>query len=238
MQLICYTERVLGGLIVFVDFFEWLKNIGITSAFVSALVSTLIVEFYKKNKDLDNEKKIKEIEHKYEVELTKLQIKTDTLTFISNTQYEKEFQIYMEVWEAMDECIRYTNMLYPQFEYAPSKSDKEEYLKFCQDKYEKFATAYNTYLKCMKKYEPFYEEKICENFSNLLSVCCEVGDIFRDEEIMKYTSPTFMFVQNEPMLKEDKQFVRKDSKEQIKELRQELKHDIKDYLNNLKTKFN
>ena len=45
------------------------------------------------------------------------------------------------------------------------------------------------------------------NFKEILNICSKVGNIFNDEEIQKYISPTFTLVQNDRMDIEDTKYV-------------------------------
>lgn len=159
------------------------------------------------------------------------------MTYVSNIQYEKEFSIYLEIWESMINCVARTNALYPSgMNYAPTKGNTEEYLDFCKNKYKEYAHAYNLYLANVEKYEPFYDESVYSNFKEILNICSKVGNIFNDEEIQKYISPTFTLVQNDRMNIEDTKYVYIGSKKEIKEIKEKLRIDIKSYLDKLKVK--
>lgn len=179
------------------------------------------------------ERYMEDVKHKYEVELNNLQSRLSTLTHISNIQYEKEFEIYQAIWKSMYDCIIKTKALYPQgLVFVPQ--DKEELKMYKIKKYEDWAHSYNTFMDDYISYEILLNDELNDKFSELRMVCSRVGAIFEAEELLKDTSPTFAAVKNEPMLKEEFNFVYRESHKEIERLRLEIKNIIKESLKKLR----
>ena len=236
-----------GGYLMNIDFktiiefvMVFIGGLGGFSVIVLALskwLSDIIAKKYIEKVKYEYQLEINKVKQKYDIELTEIKSKFESLTYVSNIQYEKEFSIYLEIWESMINCVALTNALYPSgMNYAPTKGNTEEYLGFCKNKYKEYVHAYNLYLANVEKYEPFYDESVYSNFKEILNICSKVGNIFNDEEIQKYISSTFTLVQNDRMDIEDTKYVYIESKKEIKEIKEKLRIDIKSYLDKLKVK--
>lgn len=71
---------------------------------VLTLISSGVVGVFLKN-HFDN--KLNKSNHDHEEEMNKLKAKLESDTFISNKQYEKEFEIYQELWGNQIDCYSY-----------------------------------------------------------------------------------------------------------------------------------
>lgn len=181
------------------------------------------------------ERYMEKVKFKYDEELTSLKACNDNLIFISNIQYEKEFNIYQKIWLSMFECIVNTGQLYPQGMYYRPPSGKE-LDDFLAEKHKKWAESYNAFLKDLIAYEPFFENNVYEKMNEIRLLCLKVGSIHEREEFRKKDSPTFAMVRNEPMSSEDNNFVWVESHELLEKLRSEVKTQIQIYLKSTKIK--
>ena len=67
-------------------------------------------EKQKNRKDLEKikkefQKEIEELQYNFQKEINKLNSINETVTYISKTQYDKEFSIYQEIWGKLHECM-------------------------------------------------------------------------------------------------------------------------------------
>lgn len=179
------------------------------------------------------ERYMEKVKNDYDIELTELKAEKDSLVFTSNMQYEKEFQIYQEVWASFFDCLIVTNSLYPSgLHFQPLV--KEELKKFQEDKFHKWATSYNELLNKMSHYEPFMRNEIYEKLNETRKVMVEVGSIFEHEELLKYKTPTYAMVQNERMDSKTYQYVWSESHTKLEKLKNETKELLQIYLESLK----
>lgn len=120
------------------------------------------------------------IEKKYEMELEKYKHDLDDQTnraklllnrisYISEKQYDKEFDIYLEVWDAIIKCRQCLQELFDAFTGPPAfkYEDQEKQLK---EKAENFTICYSNLSATILKHAPFYEDQFYTAFVNISKV--------------------------------------------------------------------
>lgn len=134
------------------------------------------------NRILENEKKAHQLEienYKSQLAISLEQIKSlnDKALYISKVQYDKEFQIYQDIWEKLHDCIVETLDLCSKVQSSPVDNDEKE--KWIQDKYSKFVVKYNEYSRTIDRYAPFYREDFYQSFVSIRNSCATVGRDFK-----------------------------------------------------------
>lgn len=141
------------------------------------------------NRILENEKEkhTKEIE-KYKnelvMELEHLKRYNEKNIFVSKLQFEKEFEIYLELWESLFDVYVCTNSLFARIDSFPQ--DLDERNKHFHERYKRFSEAYNIYLKTIIKYAPFYSKDIYTEFDSIREICRKQGinfEVYRLENV-------------------------------------------------------
>ncbi|MGU8548609.1 hypothetical protein ACV3QO_04835 [Clostridium perfringens] len=194
-------------------------------------------EKQKNRKELEEIKKdfLKEIEGlkcEFQKEINKLSSINETATYISKTQYDKEFLIYQEIWGKLHECIIYSTKLYPTFENAPT--DEEELEKYNNKKYSDFVERFNDYSMTIDKFAPFYKEDFYNEFINIRNDCLRIGTIFRTYTFDVKYSDTFAMCRDSVITSEERKEVYLIIPDRLHENKKKLQKEIREYLLQLK----
>lgn len=126
------------------------------------------------NKIFEKEKAkyTKEIE-KYKNELLKelerIKVLNEKSIFVSNLHFEKEFQIYLELWENLFNVINATDMLFPKIDIHSQEEEQKE----LSERHKLFTENYNSYSKTIIKYAPFYSKDMYIKFDMIKTLCEE-----------------------------------------------------------------
>lgn len=183
-------------------------------------------EKIKYEKDLEDYKK------EINVEMQKLKTLDEKALYITKIQYEKEFEIYLNIWKALVECVRATKNLYPIYEEAPTKEDELE--EFNKNKYSIYAKAYNSFLEITTSFAPFYQEDFYTDLYELRLRCNQLGMVFKEYKWDVKYSGSFAMARDTRMEKEEKTEVYKTLPKEIDEYQNKLQNDIRKYLRKLR----
>lgn len=188
------------------------------------------------NRILEKEKK----EHQLEIEnyksqlsisLNKINSINERALHISKAQYDKEFDIYQDIWEKLHDCIVATLNLYPMFESIPVDDDKKE--EWEKTKYEYYLEKYNLYSRTIDRHAPFYRDDFYQDFILIRNNCFKMGTIFRRYSFdIKYNLTYAMVRDAKITLKESEEVYNKIPKE-LEEKKKQLQTNIHKYLKNL-----
>lgn len=95
----------------------------------------------------------------------KLKALNDGAVHVTKSRFDKEFEIYQELWDSLVELKHATLSLRPMLDHVPQDKTKDE-LKV--ERLQKFGAANNVFVNKMQKYEPFYSTEVNES---LVSIC-------------------------------------------------------------------
>jgi hypothetical protein len=115
----------------------------------------------------------------------KLKALNDGAVHVSKSRFDKEFEIYQELWDSLVELKHATLSLRPMLDHVPQDKTKDE-LK--TERLQKFGEANNEFVRRMQKYEPFYSSEVNES----LNVICKasrseaIGFQYQDSNDRKY----------------------------------------------------
>lgn len=157
----------------------------------------------------------------------------DKSTHVTKLQYDKEFSIYIEIWEKLAECVVSTKHLYPIFENKPAK--EEELEEFNNEKYSKFVTDFNEFSRIITKYSPFYEESLFNGFIELRNLCSRQGGLFKTYNFDVKYSLTYALARDTKMTAEEHKEVYVEFPKKIDELQTSLQRKIREHLKSLQT---
>ena len=99
-------------------------------------------------------------------------------------QFEKEFNIYIEIWEKLFKVKKFTLSLLPIFD-DKLTDDLVEREKEYVRRYKKFVKAYNSFSKVLIKYKPFYNEIIYTKLVEIRKILYDEGKYFNEIKIKK-----------------------------------------------------
>lgn len=137
-----------------------LNDILTTLGGVGVILSGLFVYFGK----LQLEK------YKKSLEKSNLKLKTllDQGVHVTKSRFDKEFEIYQELWASLPELKFTTLALRPMLDQVPADKTKDE-VKL--DRLTKFAKANNEFVTLLNQYTPFYSSEVDESLKVINKVC-------------------------------------------------------------------
>lgn len=185
------------------------------------------------NRILEKEKKehqleIEDYKSKLVLELNKINSLNEKALHITKVQYDKEFEIYQDIWEKLFDCIIATLNLYPAFEDVPT--DEGERQTWIDKKYNNYCVKYNLYSRTIDRYVPFYEEDFYLSFVDVRNSCSKMGMIFKRYNYDVKNSMTYAMVRNASMTPEEFEDVYNNIPKVLEVNRTELQRSIHGYL--------
>jgi hypothetical protein len=109
--------------------------------------------------------------YKFNEKLEKLKGKVSQENYIHQLQFEKEFDIYKQLWESLADIKNYIALLRPEMDYAVEGKSHDEVVK---DRLKHIAELKNKHIEMFEKNKPFYSELV---YKKLL----EFNKIIREE---------------------------------------------------------
>jgi hypothetical protein len=125
---------------------------------IGAAVASVIIKFMV-------DRKLQSQRANYEKELEKLRAELAQKQTIHKLQFEKEFEIYSELWSSLSRLRESCSELVPGGQFT-DKSPQE----LRGEQADKFARAYTDVAKIVEHQRPFYAPKVYQDASKLLSV--------------------------------------------------------------------
>lgn len=199
------------------------------SGWLGKVWASRILESEKKRHNLE----IEEFKGRLSKEINVVNSMIDKSVYVTKLQYDKEFSIYLEIWEKLADCVLYTKNLYPIYDQVPISEDDLE--KHNIRKWEQYVSAYNDYSNVIIKYAPFYEESLYERFLELRKLCSSQGNLFKEYTFDIKYNQTYMFVRDRKMDKEDYNEIYRIFPKRVEELQNSLRKEIQNHLKSLQT---
>ena len=160
---------------------EFLKNIfaiyiAIGVFILNFIASAGILKFYF-------DKKLAAQKEEADKKITELNGRIERGNYIHKAQFEKEFNIYVEIWEKLFKAKVSTTSLYPKHDKLPLNLEEreDEYAR----RYNKFAKDYNDFSEVIIKYMPFYNEIIYNKLIRIRNILHEEGFYFNEVIVEK-----------------------------------------------------
>ncbi|MFY8331884.1 hypothetical protein [Vagococcus carniphilus] len=204
------------------DVFTWLGGIG-----TIFFIPKLYIE-YRKQKKLQeeqtiNNKELQKNQHQLDKELAELKSKQDGILFISNKQYEKEFELFVSLLELQGEFILSFNSVINQIEKRPTLSQEEE-VNLLKNRIHAVVSTRDQLLTFITKYGVLMPEKVSECIDIIIDINDQRNFYIEQHYITKEmkmddSNYRFVFVQSGELVK-----MHSDS----------LNKEIKSYLSSLK----
>lgn len=116
-------------------------------------------EMFKLNKNLQRE--ISE----YNKEIIKLTKKLESSNIVHKIQFEKEFSIYIELYEYVDNI--YNKIVNLKSKYGAPQNDKE--WKSFRNDLELYTSTYEVFNSKIVSYSPFFPDNICKEFNSFIN---------------------------------------------------------------------
>lgn len=187
-------------------------------------------EAIEKNKQ-EFQKEIEGVKEEFQKEFSKIDKLNEKAIYISKTQYDKEFEIYQDIWSKLYQCTKGTLALCVMIEDVPTDEDAKD--RYYIDKYNNFSKKINEFEDAINKFLPFYKEDFGVKFNKLKEYCGQVGIIFKIYNIDVKHNESFKacrdFTMPEDQTKEFYEILPK----KISEIQKEIANDIREYLYSL-----
>lgn len=178
------------------------------------LIFELIWNHKSKNRLQKNQSQIQN-------ELEILKTRLDTKKYISNMQYQKEFDIYLELFDKVTNLVIYTNSLMPLVDSKPSVQEEAD--KMYQERYERFNNSLNEIKFIRSRYSPFYMKIVNQKILQMIGLCENQGYDFRE-----------VFLGEDQQFKQDlRREMYIDNPKKIKQLQEEVEEEVREYLKGL-----
>ena len=135
------------------DILTTLGGVGVILTGLFVYFGKLQLEKYKKNLEKSN-----------------LRLKTllDQGVHVTKSRFDKEFEIYQELWASLVELKFTTLALRPMLDQVPAdKTDGE----VKSDRLTKFSKASNEFVTLLNKYTPFYSNEVDESLKVINKIC-------------------------------------------------------------------
>lgn len=176
-------------------------------------------EIEKIKQDFQNQ--IECIKQDFQKEFSKMDKLNEKAIYISKTQYDKEFEIYQEIWSKLQACIKSMGNLYGGLGSDLSHASKRK---------EVFDKAFNEYSDALDKFSPFYKKEIGEKFEEIRKKCRRRGHLYQIYAIDVKENETFKSDRNLKMTKDEMDEFYKTIPNNIAALKKEISADIREYL--------
>jgi len=112
-------------------------------------------------------KKLQAQKHEHDKQLESLKSKLGKKNTVHKLQFEKEFELYGELWKALVD-VRSTAAITPPLDIMPRDQSHYDVYK---DRFERAADAFNIANDLFKYHRPFYHEDVSKITEGLLAEC-------------------------------------------------------------------
>jgi hypothetical protein len=108
--------------------------------------------------------------YKKKLEKSNLRLKTllDQGVHVTKSRFDKEFEIYQELWASLVELKFTTLALRPMLDQVPVDKTKEEVK---HERLKSFAKANNEFVTLLNKYTPFYSSEVDQSLKDINTLC-------------------------------------------------------------------
>lgn len=179
----------------------------------------LLIKIY-----LDYKKKdvLQKKQYELEKELSNIKTKQDSVLFMTNKQYEKEFELFVELLELLGDFILDFNAVAPKIEKVV-RNEKEEKEEF-SDRLEKVRISRNRLVKFITKYGALMPENVDDIISNIIET---------NDQRNSYVDQHFV-LRLIDMNDDNYKYIFETSLDEVHGRYDDVKKEIKVYLGNLK----
>ena len=157
-----------------IDFNQLISQVGASVAIIIVLFiifGPYLLRFWL-NRNLqrelgDQRKDLEALSHEYHIEVERLRNLSERELFVYRLQFEKEFEIYLALWEKVVSLWRAATGLRPVFDQVdPNEAEEERKRKRLGALFQ----AYDEFVDIVYNYRPFYAEPVYQAANKLLQV--------------------------------------------------------------------
>lgn len=199
-------------------------GIGALLFLVVKACAKFISDIVLKEYDAQLQKEIESYKHDLEIEAEKYRTKTENITYVTQKQFDTEFEAYQSLFAAMFDFTQYTACLYPRLVSEPIDPDERRDERTM--KYDRFVTAYNDYTRVLEINAPFIPEENYKLLDSLRQQAYEISVMYPEIKI-----------QDDPAFKEDHSKLARENTKKTEQFVSDVdkaKGVIRNYLSTLK----
>lgn len=164
---------------------------------VSKWLSKLIADKQLIKLEQKSDLQLEKYKNELNIELIKLQTINQKMLNITNVINQKEYEIYIDLWDNLILCIQQVLMLYPILERVPTEESAKK--AFQKQKYDRTEPVFNKFVTDIEKYAPFYKKDIYDNLILIESDCRKIIKYFIKYEFDIKDSPIYYRIKDKEM---------------------------------------
>jgi len=133
---------------------------------------------------LEHQKVIEEYKSKLETELSKVYTRNENATYITKAQFDKEFEIYINIWNKLNMCAKYVlmfNLTIPTV--LSSNGDKTKTTEIYEKMLFNYISADKDFTEAIENNMPFYEKEFFDCFMSLKNKCSQASQYFLQNNV-------------------------------------------------------
>ena len=192
--------------------------------FFSSLIGKLWADRLLQKKSHQFEKELESYKTDLSLVTEKYKTEAEKLTYISKIQFETEYNIYQEIFEALFDFTDSSSRLFPRFDSIPI--DPEEQQKEYERRYKFYCESFNKYSKIVEINAPFIPEEIYDRFIELRKQAQSIACLYPDIKI----KPDESFKKDYQEIESTNRIETEDLLIKIKQ----VKKDVRNYLSSMK----
>lgn len=186
--------------------------------------SGIITDRMMKKYEARLSKEIESYRHDLELEIEEYRQKAERLTFVTQKQFETEFDIYQNLFDALFDFSVHTAQLYPIMDWLPA--DENEKKEIYKKRHRDYCDSFNRFSETLEKSAPFIPKTNYDLFTGLRQLAHELGCMYEDIRII-----------DDPLFKEDNSQIARENyrkTDTFRKLVESAKDQIREYLTTLK----
>lgn len=145
----------------------------VITACVIKKCATFLSDVFLKNIESKYEKNVEKYKAQLEQETNRLNALSGEIMHIAETQYDKEFDIYLNIWKALTECRKGLNAIIKKLEIDRPAYSYDEQRDSIEDCIMQYSLKYYSYENEVDQFAPFYRK-------DFYDILVEIGIYFND----------------------------------------------------------
>jgi hypothetical protein len=182
-------------------------------------------ERYIQSKEQEFQGKLEAVRAENAKELDKLRAQIDKSIFISRTQFETEYKMYIQIFDSIFDFIASSCRLFPAGlnQYPADEAERKQHFI---NQYEEFQGAYNVYSRAIETNAPFIKREIYAKLIKLRNDSNEIACLF----------PEIRIINDERFSEDYNKIIRENCKKtsELQKAFETLKDEVRNYLDSQK----
>lgn len=174
--------------------------------------ASFLSDVFLKGVEIKYEQIIEKYKAQLERETNKLNALTSKILHVAESQYDKEFEIYLNIWDALTDCRKGLNSVIEKIDLDRPAYAYEDQRSILNDCLKAYLELYVAYENKVDKYAPFYKKNFYEKLINIKKEFLEIIqkmdeinilDLISSESEVAYLKNKIIIIDNEKQMLED-----------------------------------